>query len=146
MKREGELCLIYVLQYSLDPLGGPGYLYFPGIGEPSYRVKKGTIITASSDLWDPNGKWHYATEQWDTLIRHALREEGNVTPGSASLTARSVTEPAVATGDPVSAPLPSSRATSAGSQGFEVAIAMAAVALAIGAAGFLWLRIRQKPG
>ncbi|MBI4499398.1 MAG: hypothetical protein HY689_16040 [Chloroflexi bacterium] len=65
---------IYVVEYAPDPSGAPGALYFPGPGHPSYRLNIGTIIGAStSDRWAPEGKWYYATAEWDLMIQRALR-------------------------------------------------------------------------
>ncbi len=83
-KLDGEFCVIFVLQYSPDPSGGPGHLYFPGPGEPSYRLNIGTIMTSSLDAWDPNGKWQYATADWDALMQRVLGEDGVATPVAAS--------------------------------------------------------------
>ena len=64
--------VIFVLQYSTDPSGGPGYIYIPGPGEPGYRLNIGTIIGGDSDSWNPNGQWQHATPEWGTLMRQAL--------------------------------------------------------------------------
>ena len=64
--------VIFVLEYSTDPSGGPGYIYIPGPGEPGYRLNIGTIITGDSDSWNPNGQWQHATPEWGTLMRQAI--------------------------------------------------------------------------
>lgn len=64
--------IIYVLEYAPDPSAAPGRLFFPGVGDPRYSLNIGTIITGDSDRWDPNGKWQYATEDWDTVMHDAL--------------------------------------------------------------------------
>lgn len=71
---DGEFSLIYVLHYAPARAGGPGYIYIPGPGDPYYQLNIGTIITGSSDQWDPNDKWQYATAEWDALMLHALGE------------------------------------------------------------------------
>lgn len=63
---------IFILEYSTDPSGGPGYIYIPGPGEPGYRLNIGTIITGDSDSWNPNGQWQHATPEWATLMRQAI--------------------------------------------------------------------------
>ena len=61
--------VIYVLEYAPDAAGGTGFIYIPGPDHPDYSLNSGTIIGASSDRWDPNGKWQYATPRWDALMR-----------------------------------------------------------------------------
>lgn len=58
----------YVLRYHLDPTGD-GYLYFPGTGEPDYELNIATITSGDSDAWDPNSKWHYATQRWVLVVQ-----------------------------------------------------------------------------
>jgi len=83
LKKGGrELSLIYMLHYAPGPSGGPGYIYIPGPDEPWYWLNIGTISTGSSDRWNPNGKWQYATVQWDALMLRALN--GQTVPVSAS--------------------------------------------------------------
>lgn len=65
---------IFVLEYSTDPSGGPGYIYIPGPGEPGYRLNIRTIITGDRDSWDPNGQWQHATPEWATLIQHSIEK------------------------------------------------------------------------
>ena len=75
---------IYVMQYLTDTLGGPGYIYIPGPGDPWYSLNMGTIMGGSSDAWDPNGKWHHAKLSWGMLVQKALNSTGNVpTPPAA---------------------------------------------------------------
>jgi hypothetical protein len=63
---------IYVLHY-VPSVSGPGYIYVPDKGEPWHRLNIGTISGASSsDRWNPEGRWQYATTDWDVLIRSAL--------------------------------------------------------------------------
>lgn len=82
----GELALIYVLHDAPDPTGGPGYIHIPGRGEPAYRLNIGTIITGDSDRWDPNGKWQYATAEWDAVMRRALSEHAAAAPAGGAVT------------------------------------------------------------
>ena len=63
---------IYVVEYSPEPHGGPGYVYIP----PS-DLNLGTILTGDSDYWDPNGKWHHATREWGLLMQKALEGRPN---------------------------------------------------------------------
>ena len=137
--------VIYVLQYSPDPSGGPGYLYIPGRGDPWYSLNIGTILTGDSDAWNPNGKWQYATSDWDALMQRALREDRGLTGRSDSLPAEPVTEVAVAAGTPVPIPMPASLSTNAITIAKLWVLALAAVGLLTVATGLLWLRHRQKP-
>ena len=121
LKHEGEFCLIYLIRYSPDPSGGPGYLYFPGQGEPEHQINKGTIIDSSIDAWDPNGKWQYATAGWDALMQRALQADGGPTSTSAS---------------------PATRAISPANLWV---LALAAMGLLAAIVSLLWLRLRQKP-
>jgi hypothetical protein len=59
---------IYVLEYAHDAAGNGGYIYIPGGRHWAGALNSGTIITGSSDLWDPNGKWHHATAAWVALM------------------------------------------------------------------------------
>ena len=65
---------IFVLHYSTDPSGGPGYIYIPGPGEPGYRLNIGTIITGDSDSWNPNGQWQHATPAWGMLMQRSIEK------------------------------------------------------------------------
>jgi hypothetical protein len=56
--------VIYVIEYVIDRATGGGLVYIPGSGHPAAPLNAGTIITGSSDRWDPNGKWHHATPAW----------------------------------------------------------------------------------
>ena len=73
---------IFVLQYSTDASGGPGYIYIPGPGEPGYRLNIGTIITGDSDSWNPNGKWQHATTAWGTLMQQSVRKSSTSPPAA----------------------------------------------------------------
>ena len=106
---------IFVLQYSTDPSGGPGYIYIPGPGEPGYHLNIGTIITGDSDSWNPNGKWQHATTAWGTLMQQSI--------------GKSVT-PAPVTNGP--------------SNTMAWGLALATLAL-ISAAAMISLRLRKKP-
>jgi hypothetical protein len=59
--------VIFVLKYAPEP-EGTGYIYVPGPEDPDYRRNAGTIIGGSSDRWDPNGKWQYATASWAAVM------------------------------------------------------------------------------
>ena len=73
---------IFVLQYSTDPSGGPGYIYIPGPGEPGYRLNIGTIIGGDSDSWNPNGQWQHATPEWAALMQHSIEKATSVPTAS----------------------------------------------------------------
>ena len=60
--------VIYVVEYAPEPGGDGGYVYVPGSGHWAARINGGTIITASSDRWNPNGKWQHATTGWAELM------------------------------------------------------------------------------
>jgi hypothetical protein len=62
---------IYVLEFARDPTGNGGYIYIPGGRHWAGALNSGTIITGSSDRWDPNGKWHHATAAWVALMAGA---------------------------------------------------------------------------
>ena len=63
---------LYVLEYFPSQVGESGFIYIPGREHAAYSLNVQTISSGSSDKWDPNGKWHYATPQWDELILTAL--------------------------------------------------------------------------
>jgi len=63
---------IFVVHYAPDPAGGPGFIYIPGPADEWYRLNIRTIITGGSDRWNPNGRWQYATAEWDAVMRGAL--------------------------------------------------------------------------
>ncbi|MAG35100.1 MAG: hypothetical protein CL878_02475 [Dehalococcoidia bacterium] len=155
-RREGTSCVIYVLHYYPDPAGGPGYLYFPGGGEPWHELNMGTIISGDSDRWDPNGKWHHATAEWDEAIQLALREHGGGTLMSDSpvLAAETANQAGQEEGGspPVFASVAaeaeaSSDSASAGTLGVRVlwVVALLAVGLLSGASGWLGLRRLRNP-
>ena len=54
----------FVLEYSPEPHGGPGYVHIP----PS-DLNTGQ---GDSDYWDPTGKWHHATRGWGLLMQKGL--------------------------------------------------------------------------
>ena len=74
--------VIFVLQYSTDSSGGPGYIYIPGPGEPGYRLNIGTIITGDSDSWNPNGQWQHASPEWGTLMQRSIEKATSSPTGS----------------------------------------------------------------
>ena len=61
--------VIFVMEYAPAPEGGTGYIYIPGPDDPDHRLNAGTIIGGSSDHWNPNGKWQYATAAWAAVMR-----------------------------------------------------------------------------
>jgi len=63
---------IYVVHYVPDAAGGPGLIYVPGPADEWYRLNIGSIITGDSDRWNPNGRWQYATAEWDAVMSRAL--------------------------------------------------------------------------
>lgn len=73
---DGQLSPIYVLTYHPEAEGQPGEIYIPGPVDDGYRLNIGTIITGSSDHWNPNGQWQYATDPWDVAVRGAIRNAG----------------------------------------------------------------------
>ena len=56
-----------MIEYALEPHGGPGYVYIP-----RSDMNMQTILTGDSDYWDPNGKWQHATREWGLLMQKAL--------------------------------------------------------------------------
>jgi hypothetical protein len=60
--------VIYMVEYAPDPGGDGGYVYIPGPEDAAYRTNAGTIMWASTDRWDPNGKWQHATDGWVALM------------------------------------------------------------------------------
>ena len=75
---------IFVVEYVPDPTTDAGYVYFPDGKHPAFEINMGTIITGDSDHWNPNGKWHYATDRWNRVIMGALEEGGAVSSPSAA--------------------------------------------------------------
>lgn len=62
---------------------GTGLLYFPGPGDAHYRANIGTIMGASSsDRWNPEGKWQFATRQADEALRGAIAQQAVVPPAA----------------------------------------------------------------
>lgn len=66
--KDGQFRMFYAFQYYPDPSDGRGYIYLPQEGEESHLMNGQTILRASG--------WHYASAEWDTLMRQALRTEG----------------------------------------------------------------------
>ena len=79
---------IYVVHYVPGPAGRPGAIYIPGPGDSDYQLNIGTIMGASSDRWGPEGKWQYATANWDTVLQRALRVHGAPSPAPGGLLPR----------------------------------------------------------
>ncbi len=68
---------IYVFDYVPGSLDGPGYIHIPGPDDPRYRRNASTIVGATStDRWNPDGKWQYATDEWDAAVLQELRAHG----------------------------------------------------------------------
>jgi hypothetical protein len=87
----GDRGTIYVMQYSTDPSGGPGYIYIPGPADAWYSLNIRTIMGGSSDAWDPNGRWHHATLGWGMLMRQALGSVGHAPTSEEAAGGRKVT-------------------------------------------------------
>lgn len=61
--------VIYVLEYAPNAEDEAGLIYIPGPEHPDYRHNIGTIMGASSsDRWNPEGRWQYATAEWAALM------------------------------------------------------------------------------
>lgn len=70
----------YTLYYA-PRAEGSGLLYFPGPQDFHYRANIGTIMGASSsDRWNPEGKWQYATRQADQVLRGAVAQPADSGP------------------------------------------------------------------
>ena len=68
---------IYVFDYVPRSPRGPGYIHLPGPGDSRYALNAGTVVGAtSSDRWNPDGKWQYATDEWDAAVLQELRTYG----------------------------------------------------------------------
>ena len=68
---------IYVFDYVPNVPDGPGYIYIPGPDDSRYSLNAGTVVGAtSSDRWNPDGKWQYATDEWDATVLQELRTHG----------------------------------------------------------------------
>jgi len=74
---------MYVFPYIPDVAGGPGLIYFRAQAKPS-RLNIGTIITGSSDRWDPNGKWQYAADASDKVLRSVISSRAAALPTTLS--------------------------------------------------------------
>ena len=74
---------MYVFPYIPDVAGGPGLIYFRAQAKPS-RLNIGTIITGSSDRWDPNGKWQYAADASDKVLRSVISSRAAALPTTSS--------------------------------------------------------------
>ncbi len=68
---------IYVFDYVPGSPGGPGYIHIPGPGDSRYRLNAGTVVGATStDRWNPDGNWQYATDEWDAAVLREFRTHG----------------------------------------------------------------------
>ncbi len=75
----------YVLYYVPGAGAAPGRIYVPGPGDPDYRLNIGTIMGASSsDRWDPDGKWQYATAGADAAIQGAIAQQASLLPATST--------------------------------------------------------------
>lgn len=63
----GSLKMIYEVWYRPGPDGESGYVYLPGQGESFYNNNVGTILRENDD-----GKWHYASREWDDLMKRMI--------------------------------------------------------------------------
>ncbi len=84
LTEHGSSSPIYVFHYVPSASGEAGLIYIPGPGEAFYRVNIGTIMTGSSDRWDPNGKWQYAADASDAILRRALASRTGALPVTSS--------------------------------------------------------------
>ena len=60
----GALKMIYEIWYRPGREDDPRLIYLPGQGEEFYKNNVGTILRENDD-----GKWHYATPEWDRLMK-----------------------------------------------------------------------------
>jgi len=102
------------LDYAPDPGGGRGYVFLPT------RPRFGTMYTNTSDPWNPNGKWQYATAAWDAVIQGALA-------------------------DVLVKPTPETSESGVTSSGAGWLAALIAIGVLAGAPSLLWFRRRSKP-
>ena len=58
----------YLVQYSVDPATGEGFIYLPGRSERAYRRNVSTILRNGQD-----GHWHHASNAWSAAINPYLR-------------------------------------------------------------------------
>jgi hypothetical protein len=70
--QDGDLRMIYALQYIPGRRGGRGYVYLPGEGERYYALNVGTISRTGAD-----GKWNSASAKWDALLKRVLTAKGS---------------------------------------------------------------------
>lgn len=66
----GRPSWIYIFFYVPGPSGKGGYVHLPGPDEEGYSKNHGTIIR------NEDGKWLYASDEWDTVARRALKAKG----------------------------------------------------------------------
>jgi hypothetical protein len=66
--KDGQFRMFYAFQYTPAPSDGQGYIYLPQEGEEWHLMNGQTILRASG--------WHYASAEWDTLMRRVLTTEG----------------------------------------------------------------------
>lgn len=73
----GSMRIIYTFQYSP---GQPSYIRLPGKGDEWYQTNIGTIIRDDLD-----GKWHYASREWDEFMLTTLAEDTATTVQSSNV-------------------------------------------------------------
>lgn len=59
-----QVSMKYVFTYCPSPSDDQGYVYLPGPAERWYTLNTSTIYRQAD-----NGKWHYASREWDALIK-----------------------------------------------------------------------------
>jgi len=50
----------FQMNYAPAQDGGSGYIFIPASGN--------SYVSGDSDRWNPNGKWQYATPEWDAFM------------------------------------------------------------------------------
>ena len=69
--------MFYALRYSPSSLGGPGYIYVPGRGDPEYSRNIGRIGTGDEYTRNAYGEWYHASDLFGTLMKDTLNSAGN---------------------------------------------------------------------
>jgi hypothetical protein len=124
---------IYVLEYTPDPSGGPGFIYVPGPEHPAYWRNVAFVLSNSTDPWNPNGQWQHATAEWEAMVEAALQARGATQAALGPSRADALATPGQAPLATVPGPWPS-------------AISVTAVGLAAGLALVAWRSRRQESG
>ncbi|MCZ7397100.1 MAG: hypothetical protein O8C59_01135 [Candidatus Methanoperedens sp.] len=98
----GSTRIRYTFQYSP---GQPGYIRLPGKGDEWYQTNIGTIIRDDLD-----GKWIYASREWDEFMLTMLVEPGaSVTVIQSPNVSDSDQKLPIKAGENISAPQPTNR-------------------------------------